>query len=119
MPTYTYACKSCSAEIERRQSFADAPLTVCESCGGQLRRVLHPVGIVFKGSGFHNTDYKKSTNGSASDSKESEKSDGNSDAKPDAKSETKSSDSKESTPAKTQSSSSTTGETSTAKSTKV
>ena len=66
MPIYTYACAACGAEIERRQSFSDAPLTVCESCGGSLRKVLHPVGVIFKGSGFYNTDYKKSSgNGSA------------------------------------------------------
>jgi putative FmdB family regulatory protein len=82
LPIYTYACHGCDAEIERRQSFSDAPLTVCESCGGQLRRVLHPVGIIFKGSGFHNTDYKKSSNGAKNGSAE------------DGKSETKASDSK-------------------------
>ena len=74
MPTYTYACASCGAELERRQSFSDAPLTECEACGGDLRRVLHPVGVIFKGSGFYNTDYKKAaSNGSKAtgdDSKE-------------------------------------------------
>jgi putative FmdB family regulatory protein len=62
LPLYTYACGACGQEIEKRQGFHDAPLTTCEACGGDLRRVLHPVGIVFKGSGFYNTDYK---NGSA------------------------------------------------------
>jgi putative FmdB family regulatory protein len=61
LPIYTYACDSCGAEIERRQSFSDPPLTVCESCGQALRRVLHPVGVIFKGSGFYNTDYKNAT----------------------------------------------------------
>lgn len=42
----------------------DDPLTTCEDCGGSLRRVLQPVGIVFKGSGFYVTDYKRSDNGS-------------------------------------------------------
>lgn len=60
MPVYTYACTSCGADIERRQSFSDAPLTICEVCGGKLRRVLHPVGVIFKGSGFYNTDNRKS-----------------------------------------------------------
>jgi putative FmdB family regulatory protein len=71
LPIYTYACQECGAEIERRQSYTDERLTVCEECGGALRRVLHPAGIIFKGSGFHNTDYKKatpsSTNGEAKD----------------------------------------------------
>jgi putative FmdB family regulatory protein len=61
LPIYTYACDSCGAEIERRQSFSDPPLTVCESCGQALRRVLHPVGVIFKGSGFYNTDYKNAS----------------------------------------------------------
>ena len=61
MPIYTYACDSCGAEIERRQSFSDPPLTVCESCGQALRRVLHPVGVIFKCSGFYNTDYKNAS----------------------------------------------------------
>jgi putative FmdB family regulatory protein len=61
LPIYTYACDSCGAEIERRQSFSDPPLTVCESCGNALRRVLHPVGVIFKGSGFYNTDYKNAS----------------------------------------------------------
>jgi putative FmdB family regulatory protein len=59
VPIYGYRCDACSAEVEKRQSFSDAPLTTCESCGGALRRMLHPVGIVFKGSGFYNTDNRK------------------------------------------------------------
>lgn len=61
MPIYSYECLSCSDTLERRQSFSDDPLTVHEACGGSLRRVIHPAGIVFKGSGFYNTDYKNST----------------------------------------------------------
>lgn len=68
LPVYTYACAACGQEIERRQSFSDAPLTVCDTCRGSLRRVLHSVGIVFKGSGFYNTDYRGSSkNGVVSD----------------------------------------------------
>jgi putative FmdB family regulatory protein len=70
LPIYTYACTACDAEIERRQSFSDPPLTTCESCGGSLRKVLHPAGVIFKGSGFYNTDYKKSSNGSAANGTE-------------------------------------------------
>ena len=58
MPIYTYQCQSCGSVLEKRQSFADAPLTTCEACSGELRKLLHPVGIVFKGSGFYNTDYR-------------------------------------------------------------
>ena len=62
MPIYTYQCQACGHVLEKRQSFTDAPLTSCETCGGELRKLLHPVGIVFKGSGFYNTDYR-GTNG--------------------------------------------------------
>ena len=58
MPIYTYQCQACDNVTEKRQSFSDHPLTTCEACGGELRKLLHPVGIVFKGSGFYNTDYR-------------------------------------------------------------
>ena len=58
MPTYVYACQVCRQVIERRQSFQDDPLTVCEQCGGELRKVIQPVGIIFKGSGAYSTDDK-------------------------------------------------------------
>ena len=58
MPTYVYRCQECGAVIERRQSFQDPPLTQCEACAGQLRKVLQPVGIIFKGSGFYTTDHR-------------------------------------------------------------
>ncbi len=61
VPIYTYTCTSCNAMIEKRQSFSDAPLTVCDACGGNLRKVIHPVGIVFKGSGWYVTDSRKSS----------------------------------------------------------
>src|SRR5919108_2177156 len=69
VPTYTYTCTACNDVIEKRQSFSDAPLTTCEQCGGALRKVIHPVGIVFKGSGWYITDSRSSTssaNGPAS-----------------------------------------------------
>jgi putative FmdB family regulatory protein len=56
MPTYEYVCTECGNRIEVVQSIADAPLTTCTVCGGQLRKVFSPVGIVFKGSGFYKTD---------------------------------------------------------------
>ena len=56
MPLYEYACNSCNSHLEVKQSFSDAPLTVHEGCGGQLKRLLRPVGIVFKGSGWYVTD---------------------------------------------------------------
>jgi putative FmdB family regulatory protein len=56
MPTYEYACTECGDRIEVVQSIADAPPTTCTVCGGRLRKVFSPVGIVFKGSGFYRTD---------------------------------------------------------------
>jgi putative FmdB family regulatory protein len=56
MPTYEYACTECGDRTEVVQSISDAPPTICTVCGGQLRRVFSPVGIVFKGSGFYRTD---------------------------------------------------------------
>ena len=56
MPTYQYTCTECGEPVEALQKFTDAPLTVCSACGGRLRKVFSPVGIVFKGSGFYRTD---------------------------------------------------------------
>jgi len=56
MPTYEYACTECGNRVEAFQRIGDEPLTVCERCGGTLRKVFHPAGIVFKGSGFYATD---------------------------------------------------------------
>ncbi len=56
MPTYEYRCGDCGQHVEVVQSFSDPPLTECGSCGGPLRKVFAPVGIVFKGSGFYKTD---------------------------------------------------------------
>ncbi len=56
MPTYQYACTECGDRLEVVQRFSDDPLTVCAACGGKLRKVFSPVGIVFKGSGFYRTD---------------------------------------------------------------
>jgi putative FmdB family regulatory protein len=56
MPTYDYACTECGDRTEVVRSFSDAPPTTCTVCGGLLRKVFSPVGIVFKGSGFYRTD---------------------------------------------------------------
>lgn len=62
MPTYQYVCTECGGQLEAVQKFTDDPLTTHEDCGGRLRKVFSPVGIVFKGSGFYRTD---SRNGSS------------------------------------------------------
>ena len=56
MPTYEYACQSCGTHVEVYQRFSDEPLTECGVCGGPLRKVFHPAGILFKGPGFYSTD---------------------------------------------------------------
>ncbi|MCA1822795.1 MAG: FmdB family transcriptional regulator [Frankia sp.] len=56
MPTYTYACTACGEHLEVVQRFTDPALTECPACAGSLRKVFHPVGVVFKGSGFYKTD---------------------------------------------------------------
>jgi len=56
MPTYEYECQTCHERLEAVQKFADAPLTTCPHCGGELRKVFSAVGIVFKGSGFYKND---------------------------------------------------------------
>jgi putative FmdB family regulatory protein len=56
MPTYEYECTSCGQHIEVFQRISEDPLTACGVCGGALRKVFHPAGIVFKGSGFYATD---------------------------------------------------------------
>jgi putative FmdB family regulatory protein len=60
MPTYEYRCLECGRHVEVVQSFTDDPLTECGACGGTLRKVFSPVGIVLKGSGFYRTDSRGS-----------------------------------------------------------
>jgi len=60
VPTYQYACTECADRLEVVQKFTDEPLTVCAACGGKLRKIFSPVGIVFKGSGFYRTDSRAS-----------------------------------------------------------
>ena len=62
MSTYSYRCTACGNEFDIRQSFNDDPLTVCEECGGKLRKLFNSVGIIFKGSGFYHNDSKSSSN---------------------------------------------------------
>ena len=60
MPVYTYRCENCGVQFDQTQKFTDDALTKCPECGkNALHKVYTPVGIVFKGSGFYTTDYKK------------------------------------------------------------
>jgi len=76
MPTYEYQCKTCNHRFETRQKMTDEPLTICPECGGHIRRVLFPAGIVFKGPGFYKTDHnghsEPSANGHNSDTTKGE-----------------------------------------------
>lgn len=73
MPIYEYRCADCAAHLETMQKISDAPLTVCEACGGKLEKQISRSGFQFKGSGWYVTDYSNK---------------GKSDAKTEAKSET-------------------------------
>jgi putative FmdB family regulatory protein len=59
VPIYEYRCDECGTSFEVLQRMSDDPLETCEKCGGRLQKVLHPVAIHFKGSGFYTTDYGK------------------------------------------------------------
>src|SRR6266480_3976297 len=96
MPTYEYACKQCGEHLEVVQSFRDEPLTECPSCGGPLRKVFAPVGIVLKGSGFYRTDSRAAGKSGA-------KSDSKSDSKDSSKSESSKSESSKSESSKSDS----------------
>lgn len=67
MPTYDYVCTECGFSQEVFQSMKDNPLSECPSChrSSYRRRIGAGAGLIFKGSGFYQTDYKKSTNGSS------------------------------------------------------
>ncbi|MBA3976428.1 MAG: transcriptional regulator [Candidatus Solibacter sp.] len=90
MPLYEYRCASCDQVIEVIQKFSDTPLTVHESCGGALERLLGRPALQFKGSGFYITDYKKSGPPSANNGGKSANSESKSESKSEAKSEAKS-----------------------------
>ena len=113
MPTYEYLCQTCSHRFETWQKMTDEPLTTCPECGSQIRRVLFPTGIVFKGSGFYKTDHngsngssvatnsdgdnKKPETSSNGDSKKAETSSNGDSKKPESNSSTNTSESKSTT----------------------
>jgi putative FmdB family regulatory protein len=73
MPTYEYACKNCGETIEVFQSFSDKPLKKHKECGGELKKVFHARGIVFKGDGFYATDSKPAASSGESDGSKTKK----------------------------------------------
>jgi putative FmdB family regulatory protein len=56
MPTYGYKCEECGIVFERFQHFSEEPLKTCPECEGTVHRIIHPVGVIFKGKGFYVTD---------------------------------------------------------------
>lgn len=61
MPLYGYQCDTCGHHFEVRQGIKEDPLTDCPQCGSRIRRVIYPVGIVFKGSGFYVNDSRNAS----------------------------------------------------------
>ncbi len=68
MPIYEYKCLECGTHLEKMRKVTDAPLTVCENCGGKLEKKWSLSGFQFKGEGWYVTDYagKKSETGEKS-----------------------------------------------------
>lgn len=56
MPTYSYRCTECDNAFDIHQAFTDDSLSVCDVCGGKLRKVFNSIGVTFNGSGFYRTD---------------------------------------------------------------
>jgi len=60
MPTYEYECQKCGHHFELFQSIKDGPKRTCPKCRGRVKRLLGTgAGLIFKGSGFYSTDYRK------------------------------------------------------------
>ncbi len=72
MPTYAYRCIACEHRFEQFQRMADDPLTECPECQGLVKRVIHPVGVVFKGSGWYITDSRKTSSDNGTSDKKPE-----------------------------------------------
>lgn len=59
MPTYDYECQKCGHRFELFQSMSEEPARKCPECKGRVKRVIGPgAGIIFRGTGFHTTDYR-------------------------------------------------------------
>lgn len=58
MPAYDFRCTACGTITEVTRPAADDSPVACPQCGAATKQVFHPVGVHFKGSGFHNTDYR-------------------------------------------------------------
>ncbi len=77
MPTYSYQCMDCGNVTDVYHGMSATPKVVCEACGGATRRLLGSgAGLIFKGSGFYETDYKRSNGNGKQGAKESASADG-------------------------------------------
>lgn len=68
MPLYDYQCSKCQHVVEVRHGFNDAYTEPCPACGGELKRIISPAPVIFKGSGFYVTDSRKPSGESSSSS---------------------------------------------------
>ena len=68
MPTYSYRCTECDNAFDIHQAFTDDSLTVCDVCGGKLRKLFNTIGVTFNGSGFYRTDSRNEGGGARSES---------------------------------------------------
>jgi putative FmdB family regulatory protein len=97
VPTYGYRCTNCGHQFEIFQRMSDDALKVCPNCSqSTLKKVLYPIGVSFKGSGFYSTDYKSA--GKSSSSSSSGNGSGPAESKGDAKAEPKGESKSESKP---------------------
>jgi len=89
MPTYEYVCRACDHEFEEFQSITAKRLRKCPECGKpKLERLIGTgAGIIFKGSGFYETDYRSENYKKAAKAETDSKSDSKSDAKAESKSD--------------------------------
>jgi putative FmdB family regulatory protein len=91
MPLYEYECKDCGVRFECRQPITSDPLEDCPECGGGVHRLIHPVGIIFKGKGFYVTDNRsKAKSSTAVPKTRTETKSASSSEKSETKTETKS-----------------------------
>jgi putative FmdB family regulatory protein len=103
MPIYEYQCQQCKQREEVIQKFTDPPLTHCQSCGGDMKKLYSSPAIQFKGSGFYKNDYasagSKADTAAKSSETKSTTSETKSETKSESKSETKSETKSEAKPA--------------------
>jgi putative FmdB family regulatory protein len=81
MPIYEYKCMDCGVNLEKMQKVSDAPLTVCEKCGGKLEKQWSLSGFQFKGAGWYVTDYSGKKADTTAEKKTEKSSEGESTAK--------------------------------------